>query len=225
MKQANFRQKLCVRIILRTLLLLVVFPFTQMICAQVTIGSGIPPHDKALLDLKERADGTADKGLILPRVSLLSAVDYLGISSHEKGTIVYNINLSDSQVPVEDRVSAGFYYNNGSRWEKLHLGYTNWFYMPSIPIDISNDATGATIDLYSEYKKQFDGTGTTFVASAGAPGVVPFRPAKSDFYYYVTYYDTTIFNNVNIDADGVMTYDVTAAATDQSLINILFVLK
>ncbi len=66
MKLANFKQKHCIWTIFRMLLLLGIFSFPQTILAQVTIGSGEPPHEKALLDLKEHADGTASKGLILP---------------------------------------------------------------------------------------------------------------------------------------------------------------
>lgn len=38
--------------------------------AQVTIGTSDTPHRDALFDLKQKADGTSDKGLLLPRVAL-----------------------------------------------------------------------------------------------------------------------------------------------------------
>jgi len=225
MEQANLKQKQYGLITCKMLLLVVVFAFTLGVQAQVTIGSGIAPHEKALLDLKEHADGTASKGLILPRVSLLSAIDYFGITEHEKGTIVYNTNSSAISVAVEDRVSPGFYYNTGSRWEKLYLGYANWFYMPSIPVKTSESLTGQTLDLYNKYKTQFSGLSGNFAKSPDAPLVIPYFPASTDLYYYITDYDPAVFSNVSIDNNGVMTYNVTAAATDYTFINIVFVLK
>lgn len=222
MRQANFKQKRCVRIILKTLLLLGIFSFTQAIRAQVTIGSGEPPHDKALLDLKEHADGTANKGMILPRVSLLSAIDYFGLSTHENGTIVYNINTSDSSVPVDNRVSPGFYYNNGSRWEKLYLGYTNWFYMPSVVFDTSSTGLQSTKNLYQLYLDQFK---TPKYKSPGAPSSIPYLPSPTDLYYYITEYDGDVFEIVSLTDQGVLTYNVKQAASAYSLIDIVFVLK
>lgn len=222
MKLANFKQKRCIWIIFRMLLLLGIFSFTQTILAQVTIGSGEPPHEKALLDLKEHADGTASKGLILPRVSLLSASDYFGITDHTKGTIVYNTNTSDSSVPIENRVSAGFYYNNGARWEKLYLGYTNWFYMPSIIFDTSSTGLQPAKNLYQFYINQFK---TPKLVSPGAPPSIPYLPLATDLYYYITDYDEDVFEIVSLTDEGILTYKVKQAASDYSLIDIVFVLK
>ncbi len=43
----------------------------SQIDAQVTIGSGNPPNTNALLDLKESGT-TSTKGLLMPRVALIS---------------------------------------------------------------------------------------------------------------------------------------------------------
>lgn len=222
MRQPSFKQKRYVRIIFRTLLLLAVFSFTQTIHAQVTIGSGVPPHEKALLDLKENADGTATKGLILPRVSLLSAIDYFGIPDHEKGTIVYNTNTSESSVPAENRVSAGFYYNTGERWEKLYLGYANWFYMPSVVFDTSSTGLQPTKNLHQLYLDQFK---TPKFKNPGAPSSIPYLPSPTDLYYYITEYDEDVFEIVSLTDQGVLAYNVKQAASAYSLIDIVFVLK
>ena len=34
---------------------------------------------------------------------------------------------------------------------------------------------------------------------------------KTDLDYFITYFDSKVFNNVSVDADGVLTYTVTSA--------------
>ncbi|MEP2059431.1 MAG: collagen-like protein, partial [Maribacter litoralis] len=94
------------------------------------------------------------------------------------------------------------------------------FYPPSIEVDVATTGTGRTIDLHAEYLAQY---GTPAVVSAGAPTAIP-TYANNELYYYVTYYDTTVFANVSVNATGIMTYDVIAAPTDyNTLINVVFV--
>ncbi|NKI27750.1 hypothetical protein HCG49_14365 [Arenibacter sp. 6A1] len=98
----------------------------------------------------------------------------------------------------------------------------NIFYPPSIAVDASSTGTGRTINLYNQYTAQF---GSPMVASTSAPAAIP-TYANTDLYYYVTYYDNTVFANVSVDEFGVMTYDVIASPTDyNSLINVVFVVK
>lgn len=117
-----------------------------------------------------------------------------------------------------------------------------FFYMPAVIFDTSVNGTNLKRNLYLEYKGQFANqqfvpntttggslnTGTpsgTFVASAGAPAAVPILPEATDMYYYITYYDTTVFANVSIDANGVLTYDIIGSGTAASYMNIVFVVK
>ncbi|WP_438710089.1 hypothetical protein ACSTS3_12575 [Aquimarina muelleri] len=96
------------------------------------------------------------------------------------------------------------------------------FYPPSIAIDASTTGTGRTVDLYNEYIVQF---GTPTAASTGAPAVIP-TYTRTELYYYVTFADPTVFNNISIAANGVMTYDIIATpATYNSLINVVFVVQ
>ena len=97
------------------------------------------------------------------------------------------------------------------------------FYPPSIAIDASTNGTGRTVNLYTEYTDQFASVNT--VASAGAPAAVP-TYASNELYYYVTYSDPTVFDNISISATGVMTYDIIGQPADyNSLINVVFVVK
>jgi len=190
---------------------------------QVTIGSATKPDESALLDLKEDAEGNSTKGLLMPRVALVATNSPAPLTSHVAGMTVYNTAVSaEGEV---NYVSPGFYYNNGVHWERLHLGTTNWFYMPSIAFNTSEAVTGATVDLYAKFKEQFLGTSGTFVHSAGAPPTIPYVPAADKLYYYITYYDPAVFSNISITKEGVMTYNVTPAATDATHINIVFVVQ
>lgn len=178
------------------------------------------PNQAAILDLQ-----STDKGLLLPRVSLTSTSDPSPLTSHVAGMTVYN---SKAAGEGSNAVFVGLYYNDGTKWVSMPLSYTKWFYMPSIPFETSNSLTLQTKDLYQEYIKQFGGdpqSNTRFKGSEGAPSTIPHLPSATDLYYYVTDYDPAVFSNISINASGVMTYDVTAAATDQTFINIIFVLK
>ncbi len=96
------------------------------------------------------------------------------------------------------------------------------FYPPSIAVDASTNGVGRTLNLYTQYTAQF---ATPAVSSAGAPTAIPTYTA-AELYYYVTYYDPTVFANVSINASGVMTYDVIAQPADyNSLINVVFVVR
>jgi len=84
--------------------------------AQVTIGSGIPPRNGSLLDLKQneksgKIPNTNNKGLGLPRVNLSSLTD-LTVDVNYKGMdyvglMVYNMAGS---------VKEGIYYWDGNTW-------------------------------------------------------------------------------------------------------------
>jgi len=94
-----------------------IFIFLLILChnsnAQVTIGSSDVPDPDALLEL--RGSGEVEtKGLLLPRVELVSLIDPSPLTMHIEGMIVYN-TASNSVV------SPGLYRNNGSRWILEHL--------------------------------------------------------------------------------------------------------
>lgn len=183
--------------------------------AQVTIGNNTTPDANAILDLQSNSN----KGLLLPRVALVATNNASPMSAHTAGMTVYNTATSGSN---EYYVSPGFYYNDGTKWVRLSMGYTNWFYMPSVSFDTSVNGTGFSKNLYTLYYNQFK---TPAVRSTGAPTAIPYMPAATDLYYYVTDYDSNVFSNISITASGVMTYNVISNATACSYINIIFVLK
>ncbi|SFN20329.1 hypothetical protein SAMN05421741_10291 [Paenimyroides ummariense] len=117
-----------------------------------------------------------------------------------------------------------------------------FFYMPSIIIPIANsqfttingsagesftDATRTgVLNLYERYKAQFGTNGTATQPSSPSAPPLPVLPA-SELHYYVTWYDTTIFQSVSLDATGKMTYIVRTGVdvTVGSFMNIVFAVK
>ena len=53
----------------------------------------------------------ASKGLLIPRVTLQDTANFLPLTSHIAGMLVYN-----TATPVGGNVTPGFYYNSGSAW-------------------------------------------------------------------------------------------------------------
>ncbi len=66
--------------------------------------TGAAPNSNAGLDVN-----FPDKGILIPRIALVSATSYAPLSAHVAGMIVYNTATTADLTP-------GFYYNNGARW-------------------------------------------------------------------------------------------------------------
>lgn len=202
----------------------------------VGVNTGTPA---VTLDVKKATAADHMAGIIAPYVTGddLAGKTYLEV--HD-GAIVYVTAAAAAANQVNSKqteyVSAkGYYYYDNSvgatptgRWIRLVKGdpvkdnKVNWFYMPSIAIPTSSVATAQTVDLFAKYKEQFD---APKVVSSDAPADIPFFGAATDLYYYVTDYDIAVLENISIDANGKMTYDVKATPTDCSFINIVFVIK
>lgn len=113
------------------------------------------------------------------------------------------------------------------------------FYMPSVIFNTTATGTNLQRDLYQEYVDQFQGNALNIahgqggysmpyngglVGSTGAPAQIDVY-AATELYYYVTYYDETVFDNLSIDANGVLEYDIIGTSTDSSYMVIVFVVK
>ncbi|MGI0108261.1 hypothetical protein ACQ93I_16780, partial [Salinimicrobium sp. WS361] len=105
--------------------------------------------------------------------------------------------------------------------KKVKAVMPKFFYMPSVVFDTSTGGTGLTKDLFQEYRNQFE---TPMVSSTGAVNSIPTLNAQ-ELEYHITYYDTNVFANVSIDANGVLTYDIIGTPTPASFMNIVFVVK
>ncbi|MBJ7881648.1 collagen-like protein [Gelidibacter salicanalis] len=96
------------------------------------------------------------------------------------------------------------------------VGQPTFFYMPPVMIyteasQVPAGETFGTIDLYAEYQQQF---GTPLVVNPGATTTIPVLPS-SQLDYSVTWYDTTIFENVAVSDSGILTYSVKATAAPE----------
>ena len=141
----------------------------------------------------------------------------LAISGLQPGATTDKIVVADPSTSVLKQVAAAM---------------PKFFYMPSIIVPTAADQfvaesgiTGesfGTINLYARYNKQF---GTPAVSSAGAPALPVV--AANQLYFYVTWYDTTVFSSVAVSAAGVLTYTVqpNADVTAGSFMNIVFAVK
>ena len=234
------KRKFRVRRQIRSYLLLGIFTFfTAEAFTQVTIGSNEVPEKAALLDLKtlkfeDQTNLVSSKngGILLPRVEI-NDVNVLGVfanttgldTSDEKnrhtGLVVYNVGTTTNggtTVLVEE----GIYVWDGQIWRKAGINRPhNFFYMPSIEIDLS---TATSIDLYARYKTQF---ATPAISSPAAPAAIPYYE-REELYYYITEYSADLFDSITLSATGVLTYTPKSSLPADvccSYINIVFVVK
>lgn len=202
--------------------------FIQEGYGQVTIGSNLTPNKDALLDLQQ--ENSTEKGLLLPRVALKNTTLPDPMSAHVAGMTVYNTAKTQDVTP-------GYYYNNGSKWMKLFSAEDSFFYMPSIvlPTDQNDPAYDTalsqfSVDLYSRYAAQFTFTsslpaGSNKVASSSEARLPVYE--SNELYYFVTYYDDTVFEEVKISSEGKLTYKLKTAFTytDKTFMNVVFKVK
>ena len=197
--------------------LLFVSIYTTNAKAQVTIGSLDSPEKGAVLELKSDT-----LGFLPPRVELTDLTSPDPLSVHVEGMVVFNINTKTG-------LEKGLYYNTGNKW--IHLvtesySKSSWFYMPSTVIDTPATGTSVAKDLYQAYIDQFSSTPKAGTRSAlDAPDLLTVVPQNTDFYYYIIGYDDTVFENVKVSPEGVLTYDMKGEATDSTYMNIVFVEK
>jgi hypothetical protein len=158
------------------------------------------------------------KGLKAPQ---LNSIQRSGISdinaANAKGQLVYNTESNCIE------------FWDGGAWRNF-CENTRWFYMPSVVIDVSEDVMGETLNLYGEYKRQFDASApeSQIIRNPGAPSNDTFTRvyAKNELNYYIIGYDETVFSNISVSDDGVMTYDVDSSnVSDETYMHIVFVVK
>lgn len=205
------------RVTFKAMLLLMAFCAAPNVFSQVTIGAGTAPNPNAILDLKENADGSSTRGLLLPRVALHATDLPNPMQEHVAGMLVFNTVTAGTG---ENRVTPGYYFNTGEQWERLRIGVTNWFYMPSIPLDVSH-AGPHTVNLHEMYA---DMLRYASHSSLGAPPKFKSVLAADQIYYYIVGYDDTVFDIIGITAEGELTYYVNVGnVSDATFMNIIFV--
>jgi hypothetical protein len=99
--------------ITRSILIAGIAMLTQANFAQVGIGT-TTPNASAELDIF-----SANRGLLLPRVSLTNTTLSTPLAAHVAGMTVYNI------APAVNDVSPGLYYNDGTKWIAVSQSQSN----------------------------------------------------------------------------------------------------
>lgn len=165
--------------------------------AQVTIGSGLEPRAGSLLDLKEDDNGKSTKGLLLPRVELVSEDLASPLLEHIQGMYVYNLTQNGDVQP-------GVYFNNGTKWQLVndaesgpwrntttHLGakdvQEDMYHLgaigmgdgsidPSAQVDIASSSKGVLIPRMSKDSRN--------AMTAPANGLIIFNTSSGCLNYY-----------------------------------------
>ena len=96
------------------------------------------------------------------------------------------------------------------------------FYPPAIVLDVSTITSGESIDLWQEYQNRF---GAPLLSSPSSAGSIP-TYGRGELEYYVTDLDNSVFDNLSLDDNGVLTYDVVSVPPGNcTYINVVFVVK
>jgi|GEM_PF-7118677 len=200
--------------------LLLVLGCGHLFYGQVVIGGATHPVEGALLDLKEypsdTENTTATKGLLLPRVKLISLssltpmvqIETVANKKEHIGLQVYHIG--------SDEIPAGVKTWNGEMWTGgTSNGPAPWIYMPAFPIKM-HISTEQKVYLYAEYKKQIrDSSGMAIWE-------------ENEVKFVVTAYDTAAFSTApTVKIENGKQYLVYKAApnklTASSYLNIIIV--
>jgi hypothetical protein len=108
-------------VVMRLLYLLLIFFCCLAKTNAQNIGinaTGTAPDNSAILDV-----ASTNKGMLLPRISLLSTTDVATITAPATSLLVYNTNAGITGVGAN---GIGYYYWNGTSWVKLnHLWCCN----------------------------------------------------------------------------------------------------
>jgi len=169
--------------------------------------------------------------------SIISLNKERGFTYEYNGATSANYTFPNSN-PTEGQVLVGTNNFNGigSRileWQDpadlVKAAMPKFFYMPSVEIPTHNTSTGAlltgtqTINLYESYTEQFGFTGGVGQVRSNSSSTIPTLPAN-ELDYFITYFDTDVFENVSVTDLGVLTYSVKSGAivTPRTFMNIVF---
>ena len=168
----------------------------------------LTPDSSSILDIE-----STTKGILLPRIS-----NFSNVLNPAPGLIVYDINRKCISQNIGTSISP--------EWSCLSPNITRFFYMPTSKFDTAVKGGSYTVNLYDLYRAQFNDIESRY-RSPGAPEDIPFFNAATDLYYYVTSYDSTVFEIQSITADGNLTYIVkpTAEVNSSTYLNVVFVIK
>ena len=113
--------------------------FSQNVAINTT---GNAPDVSAMLDIV-----SSDKGLLLPRISLISTTDATTVPNPATSLIVYNTNAG---ITGSDADGVGYYYNSGTsvapNWVKLVGQATRW---DDLRVTLDKGSSSATLNYFT----------------------------------------------------------------------------
>ena len=207
------------------LLLFIISAFAVSVQAQVRIGGAQSIDTLAILDLSLPTN--VNKGLLLPIVTITNLEQPAPLTNRIQNPYPTPPVMTPGMVVFNDgqanNIAPGAYAWMGHRWEVLAM---NWFPMPSTVFVTSPIGSSQTKQLWKVFESQFTPpTGSNMPKSTNAPANVYQIPDSTAFYYYVTEYDRNVFENISITEGGTMSYSVKGAASDTTVLNVIFVRK
>jgi hypothetical protein len=181
-----------------------------------------------LLGTGDSKDYTAQNGLTQKGTQFTLGGDLLAptvITTTPDFTLAF-AGLSKNNVQSQTQTVLAIGTDNVVKALKATL--PKFFYMPSIIIPTHTDQLQVgeilgTINLYTRYQNQF---GTPMSRNSTANTSLPVLP-KNELDYYITWFDTNVFDSVQVTDEGVLTYSIKANAdvTIASFMNIVFAVK
>ena len=185
------------------------------------------PDAATILDVS-----SSDKGILIPRVELTSAVSLLPITTTgntPNSLLVYNTAIAGTK---PNNVTPGFYYWEGDKWVRMinkeNEAKPAVFYAPSLALETKASITEYTVDLYEEYLKQYTLSDANTSIKSDATASLPTYD-RTDLYYFITYYDNSVFKSVNVDSNGVLKYTIDSAGenavSEKTYMNVVFKVK
>src|SRR5690554_2667562 len=90
---------------------------------------------------------SADRGLLLPRLELKATDNFEPLAAHVEGMTVYNTAASDATVADENKVTPGYYYNDGTQWVRI-VSSADIKTEPWYSQDTNTEATENTENIY-----------------------------------------------------------------------------
>ncbi|BDU26932.1 hypothetical protein FLGSB24_36760 [Flavobacterium sp. GSB-24] len=166
--------------------------------------------------------------LTKPTVITATASNSLSLAGLQTGSNTY-VYDGESYSSVSDRILVGDPVSGLIKQVKSAM--PNFFYAPSVAVPTHNQSGALlsgpqTLDVYSLYARQFGYHQGSGQARSNNASVLPVL-APADLDYFVTYFDSTVFDSVSISASGVITYSIKAGAaiSENSFMNIVFKVK